>query len=69
MKKEHIKHIIIHKTPADSAVLANKVSSFHAELIARRLNAMPKLSRQEKIEVIDAIIRNLKSRDERDFIK
>ncbi len=69
MKKNHVQSIIIH-TPdnMDFHALSDKVNEFHAEVIERRLNRSNQTIEQ-KLAVIDKIIKNLKSRESGGVIK
>ena len=69
MYKNRIQNIVIHEpTSGDMRVLADKVNTFHVDVIERRLN-QSNLATEQKIAVIDKIIENLKSREVNGFIK
>ncbi len=69
MKKNYIQNIIIH-TPdnMDFQSFSNKINEFHVEVIERKLNNS-NLTVEEKIAVIDRILKNLKSREFNGIIK
>lgn len=61
MKNNTVCSVIIHSTDDKGMyALANRVSSFHIELIERRLN-QSNLTQVQKITVIDKIIESLES--------
>lgn len=63
MRKNKIKNIMVHKVePIDKQPLSHKISSFHAEIIERKLKQSG-LSKKNKLEVLDKIINNLNSND------
>jgi len=54
---------MVHKVePIDKQPLSHKISSFHAEIIERKLKQSG-LSKKNKLEVLDKIIDNLNSND------
>lgn len=69
MYQNRIRNIVIHE-PDGGAIhaLADKVSEFHAEIIERKLYQSD-LTTEQKIVVIDRIIKELKSREINGFIK
>lgn len=57
-----IRRVIVHIADgADLSALADRVSQYHVEIIARRLKQSD-LSAAQKIEVIDRIAHNLRGR-------
>lgn len=69
MKKNRVRSIVIHiEENANFHALSDKVSGFHVEVIERRLNQMD-LTAEQKIAVIDGIIKSLKSREISGVIK
>lgn len=64
MKKNFVQDVIIHTDDTiDFYALANKVSKFHADIIERKLN-QSNLTIEQRIAVVDKIIKNLKLKDE-----
>lgn len=64
MKKNFVQDVIIHMDDTiDFYALANKVSKFHADIIERKLN-QSNLTIEQRIAVVDKIIKNLKLKDE-----
>ena len=69
MYQNRIRHIVIHEPDGgDIHALDDKVSEFHAEIIERKLYQSG-LTTEQKIAVIDRIIKELKSREINGFIK
>lgn len=69
MYKNRVQSIVVHEsTSGDHHALADRVNTFHADVIERRLN-LSNLTAEQKIAVIEKIIENLKSREIDGFIK
>lgn len=63
MRKNTARNIVVHTSSERSPdILANRVSEFHAEIVARRLRRAD-LTTEQKIEVIDKIIADLRMRE------
>lgn len=63
MRKNMARNIVVHTGSKRSPdTLANRVSEFHAEIVARRLRRAD-LTTEQKIEVIDKIIADLRMRE------
>lgn len=68
MSKNHVQNIIIHTNDdTDFQALTDKINEFHAELIEHRLN-QSNLTTEQKIDVINQIIENLKSYNDNGII-
>jgi hypothetical protein len=60
MKKNAVQNVIIHNSDnINSNTLADKVADFHYSIIEQRLNSS-NLTTEEKILVINKILKNLK---------
>lgn len=69
MGKNKINSIIVHRPDdADLLALADRVNEFHVGLIERKLN-QSSLTTEQKIAVIDQILRDLKARECAGIIK
>jgi len=63
MRKNCIQNIVVHiPDNMDFVGLSNKVNEFHFDMIERRLNSSI-LTTEEKISVLDGILRDMKSRE------
>lgn len=69
MRKNQIQHVIIHPAdPLNDHSRADQMSQFHLDVIERRLGQSD-LSTEQKIEIIDKIIVDLKLREVNGIIK
>lgn len=69
MKRNCVQNVIIHiPNNMDFQALSDKINKFHLEIIERKLNSS-NLTPKEKIEVIDKILNDLKSRELDGIIK
>lgn len=58
-----IRHVVVHIADnADLSAIANQISEYHADLIARRLQQSD-LSAEQKIAVIDRILEKQRAGD------
>jgi len=63
MRKNCIQNVVVHiPDNMDFVGLSNKVNEFHFDVIERRLNSSI-LTTEEKISVLDGILRDMKSRE------
>lgn len=63
MRKNAVQAVVVHTgSNPHSRTLADKVSSFHAEIIERRLRHAD-LTAEQKIDVIDKLLASLHSRE------
>ena len=63
MRKNCIQNIVVHiPDNMDFVGLSNKVNEFHFDVIERRLNSSI-LTTEEKISVIDGILKDMKLRE------
>ena len=69
MGKNIIQNVVIHVPEnINFHTLSDRVSDFHVDVIRRRLNQSD-LTTEQKVAVIDKIILDLKSREEKGIIK
>jgi len=68
MRKNQALKVIIHNTNSNSDSRSDIVNRFHAQVIERRLNQLP-LTIDQKISVINEIIKNLRSSEVNGVIK